>query len=60
MAPVEAGVAEEEEIEIQDPEAEQDAEPFRIARDSKLHRRKTSKAIDAHTSRSANGAGIVY
>ena len=36
MVPVEDGVAEEEGIEIQDEEAEQDAEPLRIARGPKL------------------------
>ena len=32
MAPVEAGKEEEDEIAIQDEEAEQDAEPLRLAR----------------------------
>ena len=36
MAPVEDGVGEEAEIEIQDAEAEQDAEPLRVAKDPKL------------------------
>ena len=36
MASVEDGVAEDEELEIQDVKAEQDAEPVRIARDPKL------------------------
>ena len=36
MAAVEDGQEEEEEIEIQDEEAEQDAEPLRVARDPKL------------------------
>jgi hypothetical protein len=36
MAPVEDGTEEEEEIEIQDEEAEQDAEPLRVAKDPKL------------------------
>ena len=36
MAPVEDGQEEEEEIEINDDESEQDAEPLRVARDPKL------------------------
>jgi len=36
MAAVEDGLEEEEEVEIQDEEADQDAEPLRIARDPKL------------------------
>ena len=36
MAPVEDGTEEEEEITIQDEEAEQEAEPLRVARDPKL------------------------
>ncbi len=36
MAPVEDGSTEEEEIEIQDIEGDQDAEPLRVARDPKL------------------------
>ncbi len=36
MAAVEVGQEEEEEIEIQDEEAEQDTEPLRVARDPKL------------------------
>ena len=36
MASVEDGTEEEEEVEIQDEEAEQDAEPLRVAKDPKL------------------------
>ena len=61
MAPVEDGKEEEEEIEIQDEEAEQDAEqsPFESPEIRNFQLRKTSRTIAARTSRSANGAGTV-
>jgi hypothetical protein len=58
MAAVEDGQGEEEEIEIQDEEAEQDTEPLRIARDPVSPPSTTSKAIGAHISRSESGASI--